>query len=162
MDFKIKGGATGSQPSCPLWKGGDLSEKSDDACVYVSVNSPTYQGVCASANACSGSYQVGVPKAIQDCNSGTKDASYPLVMVSAPKGFPDTFTSYKASGSSKSSSSKSSSKSSTSKSSSSTGSSNKQVVKASTAKKCSSKLKKRRNHSRRAAPRFLGREYQLS
>lgn len=106
----------GEQPSCPLWKGGDLSEKSDDACSYVSVDNPTYQGVCKSANACTGSYQVGVPTAIDSCNSGKQLSSYPLEMTSAPKGFPDTFTNYAATGGSSSLSSSSSDTSSNSSS----------------------------------------------
>ena len=41
VDLKISGGPTGAQPTCPLWQGGDTSEKSDTACVYVSVNNPS-------------------------------------------------------------------------------------------------------------------------
>jgi hypothetical protein len=155
VDFTISGGATGDQPSCPLWKGGDLSEKSDDACSYVSVSSPTYQGVCASANACSGAYEVGVPKAIQDCNTGKKATSYPLEMVSAPSGFPDTYTSYKASGGKSAAKPKQTKPKKTAIKASSGSNKAQSNSSTSSTKKCSS-LRKRR-HSRRSAARFQGR-----
>jgi len=163
IDLNISGGPTGSQPKCPLWQGGDLSEAGDNVCSYVSVNNPTYQGVCKEANACQGGYQVGVPKGLDACANGNAPSSYPLGMVTS-SGIPNTYADYSASGSSSSgsSSSESSSSNSTSSSSSSSNNSNSAgslTVQTGGKKKCSAGSKKRRHYGRRSHVRREGLEF---
>lgn len=166
IDLKISGGATGSQPTCPLFKGGDTSEAGDNVCTYVSVNSGTkYQGVCKSANACTGAYTVGIPSGLQQCLSGNAPTTYPLEMVASSSGAPDTFSSYSADGSSTVSSSTTNSTSASASSSSSeaasSGSSSSSTT-TSTKKKCSSGSRKRRHYGKRSHVRRSGLEFAYS
>jgi len=169
IDLNISGGPTGSPLKCPLWKGGDLSEAGDNVCTFVSVNNPSYQGVCKDANACQGSYQVGIPKGLQECVAGNAPSTFPLAMVTSSSGVPNTFDSYSPDGSAVSSggSSSSSSSNSTSSSSSSSGSSSSNSGSSSggsltvqtTKKKCSAGSKKRRHYGRRSHVRREGLEF---
>lgn len=177
IDLKISGGPTGEKPACPLWKGGDLSEAGDNVCTFVSVDNPTYQGVCKEANNCQGKYTVGVPEGLDKCAAGNAPSSFPLAMVQSD-GVPNTYDSYSASGSASSGSSSSSSGSSsnsTSSDSSSSGSSDSSnsnsgssgisvnvggssglTVQTGSKKKCSMK---RRHYGRRSHVRREGLEF---
>jgi len=177
IDLKISGGPTGSQPKCPLWKGGDTSEAGSNVCTFVSVNSgEKYQQVCKNANACQGSYTVGIPGGLQECLSGNAPSTFQLDMV-ASDGAPDTFTGYSPDGSntvSVSSSSSNSTSGSTSGSSSddttssgsssggssssgsSSNSSGGSLTVQTTKKKCSTAQRKRRHYGRRSHVRREG------
>lgn len=92
IDVRIAGGPLASEPTCPLWRGGDLSQHSDTTCAAWACSDPTYQGTCLNANACAGRQVFGIPSGLATClETGTAPATWDLATTEAPDGAPNTF-----------------------------------------------------------------------
>lgn len=63
-DFKISGGATGSKPSCPLFIGGDVADRSRNACEFFKNN---IVNTCTDDRDCFSWYHKAPPDEIINC-----------------------------------------------------------------------------------------------